>query len=160
MGRTPTPTSANEPAQLAVVLAHVRERVEEVNGTRRRDRELRGGRGGHAESEIEWRRRRGRGVDGAALARATGGGVVWGKAWEVCFGLSTAELASCGVVGTRRLFGRVESAEPDSGLLPRVADLSSVATPRTLPHASVSDLLGVRIRVDGAGSVSGSHLGL
>ena len=32
MGRTPTPTTTNEPAQLAMVLAHVRKHVEEVNG--------------------------------------------------------------------------------------------------------------------------------
>ena len=82
-----------------------------------------------------WWRRWGRGVEGATLARATGGGV----------GLSIAELTSCGVIGTRRLFGRVKSVEPDSGLLPQVANFNCIATPWMLPHAFVLDLLGVRI---------------
>ena len=88
------------------------------------------------DSQVEWWRQQGRGVDGAA------------------------KLASYDIVGTCRLFYRVKSSELDSSLLPQVVDLNSVATPWTLPHAFVSNFLGVRVRVDGVGFVSGSHLGL
>ena len=70
------------------------------------------------------------------------------------------ELASYDIVGTCRLFYRVKISEPDSGLLPQVVDLNSIATPWTLPHAFVSNFLGVGVLVDGVGFVSRSRLGL
>ena len=97
---------------------------------------LSGGSGVGLDSQVEWWRQRGRGVNGAT------------------------ELASYDIVGTCRLFYRVKSSELDSGLLPQVVDLNSVATPWTLPHAFVSNFLGVRVQVDGVRFVSKSHLGL
>jgi hypothetical protein len=166
-----------EPAKIAVVPAHVREPVEEVDRTRSRSHDWEPvlGRGGGkmrsaAESEVEWRRlrwRRGRGVHGAALAGAARGvvsdggelcGGRGGGVGEIGLGLGAAELAGGVVVSTRGLLSGVKRAEPNTGLLPRVPDLRSVPAPGALPHASESDLLGGRrCRVNGSGSFSGSH---
>ena len=165
-----------EPAKIAVVPAHVREPVEEVDRTRSRsdDGEPVLGRGGGqmrsaAESEVEWRRllwRRGRGVHGAALAGAARGvvsdgdelcGGRGGGVGEIGLGLGAAELAGGVVVSTRGLLSGVKRAEPNAGLLPRVPDLRSVPAPGALPHASESDLLRGRCLVNGSGSFSGSH---
>ncbi|PON39391.1 hypothetical protein PanWU01x14_305700 [Parasponia andersonii] len=63
---------------------------------------------------------------------------------EVGLGLGSAEGASRRVVGTRRVVGGVEGAEPDPGLLPGVSDLGRESPPRSLPHAPVPDLLQAR----------------
>ena len=69
---------------------------------------------------------------------------------EVSFGFGAAELACCSVVGTRGLFGSVKGAEPDAGFLVRVADLSCVPSPGPFSHASIMDLLGFRVWVNGS----------
>lgn len=63
--------------------------------------------------------------------------------------LGAVDPARRRVVGSRRVLGRGEGAQPDPALLRRVPDLRRELAPRALPHASVPDLQrrsGVRRR--------------
>lgn len=159
-----------EPAQVAVIPAHIGDWVEKVDWTHSRNEgktDRTTGRepsrtGGEmdraSQSEVEGRRWWGRGVDGAALAWAARivvivvvlaeGGEVGGGVGEVGLRLNASELAGSSVVGTCCLLGSVKSAEPDARLLTWVADLGGVATPWTLPHPSETNLLGAGILVN------------
>jgi len=134
--------------------AHLRtrERVEENHGAGDGVDERPGG-SEWGESEVKRRRRRG--LEGAALAGATcqvGKFRVCGK---IGLGLRAAEITRRRVISTRGLLGGVEGAEPDACFLPGVADLGGVAAPRSLPDPTVSDLFVQTGRI-GPGYIVGS----
>lgn len=70
---------------------------------------------------------------------------------EIGFRLGTTEGTGGGVVGTGGVLCRIEGAEPDARLLPRVSDLSGESPPRSLSDASESRLFPyiARSRSDG-----------
>lgn len=55
---------------------------------------------------------------------------------KVSFGLGSTEGACSGIVSAGGVLGRVESTEPDAGLLPRISDLGGESTPWSLSDAS------------------------
>lgn len=61
----------------------------------------------------------------------------WREEGEVGLGLDAAERAGGTVVGESRLFGSIERAEPDPGLLPWIANLGGVTAPGALSHPPV-----------------------
>lgn len=67
--------------------------------------------------------------------------VVFGREREISLGLGPPEGTSGSVVCPGRVLGRVEGAEPDPSLLPRVSDLGGESAPRSLPHAPESNFL-------------------
>ncbi|KAK3022017.1 hypothetical protein RJ639_045178 [Escallonia herrerae] len=78
-----------------------------------------------------------------------------GQKWKVGLGLWAAQGPGGGVVGAGGVLRRVEGAEPDPGLLPRVADLGGKPAPRPLSDPPIpwlylgrsgSDRFGCRCR--------------
>lgn len=65
---------------------------------------------------------------------------------EVGLGLGTAEGTGGAVVGKGSLLGGIKCAQPNARLLPRVANLGGVASPRSLPNAPVVSLASGRRR--------------
>lgn len=127
------------------------------------------------EAEIKRRRsnggdkRRGGGrFNGAALARAPSvvpggfdrirGGDELHRGGKVRLRLDASKIASGGVISTRRLFGSVESAEPNAAFLSWISNLGGVTAPGPLTNASVTSFSGGVVNDGGGGeSVSRRH---